>query len=36
MTMIRRRSRVRTTMTMVVARFVNNFLGLYYQTYNIC
>lgn len=25
-----------TTMTMVVAGLVNNFLGLYYQTYNIC
>jgi hypothetical protein len=33
MTMIRRRRRVRTTMTMVV---VNDFLDLYYQTYNIC
>lgn len=36
MTMIRRRSRVRTTMTMVVVGLVNNFLGLYYQTHNIC
>ena len=35
MTMIRR-SRVRTTMTMVVEGLVNNFLGLYYQTYNTC
>lgn len=33
MTKIRRRRRVRATMTMVV---VNDFLDLYYQTYNIC
>jgi hypothetical protein len=33
MTKIRRRGRVRTTMTMVVV--VNDFLGLYYQNHNI-
>jgi hypothetical protein len=27
---------MRTTMTMVVVGLVNKFLGLYYQTYNIC